>query len=492
MLPIGALIWLALIWLMWAQIAWPPSNHLKSSPVSQKDDCFAPLTCARHTVKILAPPSKTPTFLAILAGIRSFPGVRSVMRRQTGWTCENLKDKWGKAVQIFSQKENLNNLPTENLSAKFTAFHFCRQEVVGGYRLRSARRRLPCRRLRTGTSLSCRRPRWTLCRRSRPFWGRFRPSDREWPPSSGPSPGWASASVWWTDAWGAPPRAAAGAASSNSGRGSDACTRDTRTAALLCQDNQDLFVAWICTSPLRTPTERKAGHFSQEKIAASHWDERTRWCDAVRKNFSAQQKAQEQTQTWTKWTQRRLVFCIHCMRNVPALNWKKRWHVTSRVKTPKEDIKNSDLCEWVCVVSSVVQSGILFRIRRTCKAFLLEPMETQIHWFTFFVWRTILNCCLATKRTKRPTVDYFMSVSQTESFQTLEQLPTERLTRVRPHVNNHAVGSRQHLVADRTLFGEILLLSSSSSSPVRKGVNFTGQLQQPSVSCCSPATATQR
>ncbi len=29
MLPIGALIWLALIWLIWAQIAQPTSNHLK-------------------------------------------------------------------------------------------------------------------------------------------------------------------------------------------------------------------------------------------------------------------------------------------------------------------------------------------------------------------------------------------------------------------------------------------------------------------------------
>ncbi len=36
MLPIGALIWLTLIWLIWAQIAQPTSNHLKIAPWSSQ------------------------------------------------------------------------------------------------------------------------------------------------------------------------------------------------------------------------------------------------------------------------------------------------------------------------------------------------------------------------------------------------------------------------------------------------------------------------
>ena len=39
MLPVGALIWLALIWLIWAQIARPTSNHLKRQLAS----CSGPL-----------------------------------------------------------------------------------------------------------------------------------------------------------------------------------------------------------------------------------------------------------------------------------------------------------------------------------------------------------------------------------------------------------------------------------------------------------------
>ncbi len=43
MLPIGALIWLALIWLIWAQIAQPTSNHLKTQAAQSFRTSWIPL-----------------------------------------------------------------------------------------------------------------------------------------------------------------------------------------------------------------------------------------------------------------------------------------------------------------------------------------------------------------------------------------------------------------------------------------------------------------